>query len=84
MKFYIAYDGRAEFDTDQASVLETIGERFTRADWRMWRDHDAVLVEYEANENNELTDERVVGHWREGFKALRAKCTAPLRGVPHE
>ena len=77
-KFYIAYDGRAEYDTDKASVLESLGERFTRSDYNTWRDHDAVLVEYDIEEGNQLINENVIGHWREGFKALKAKCIVPI------
>lgn len=79
-KFYVAYDGRAEFDTDVAQVLETIGEHFNYRDYQTWRDNDAVLVQYDANypDNGSntpgsLTNEVVIGHWRLGFNALKKR-----------
>jgi Glu-tRNA(Gln) amidotransferase subunit E-like FAD-binding protein len=74
-KMYIAYDGRAELgDTDAAQVLETFGSRFTRRDYESWKDHDAVLVEYDVEAPNTLTNENIIGHWRDGFKTLRSRC----------
>lgn len=79
--FWIIYDGRAESgDTDDASVLEACGngwQDLRRALWD-WRQHDAVLAEYDA-EGGELTNERIIGHLREGKKALLTKCTRPSR-----
>ena len=80
-KFYIAYDGRAELgDTDCAQVLEALGRQFTRASYSAWRDTDAVLVEYDQAPDKQgcgkLTNERIIGHWRQGFKALKAQCAS--------
>ena len=78
-KFYIAFDGRAESgDTDEAQVFEAIGNHFTKKDYAFWRDHDAVLVQYDEtsqpNGSMELINERIIGHWRMGFTALKALC----------
>jgi len=74
-KMYIAFDGRAEMgDTDAAQVLETIGSTFTKRDYDTWKDHDAVLVEYDVEAGDTLTNENIIGHWRDGFKALRKRC----------
>lgn len=77
-KFYIAYDGRAMFDTDAASVIEALGNQFTREDYEMWEGYDAVLVQYDDDGSGKITNERVVGHWSDGFDALR---TASERGT---
>lgn len=84
MKYYIVYDGRAELgDTDDAAVFEALGNQFTKRDYQFWKDHDAVLAEYdvEGERDDELVNERVIGHWREGFKALKAKCSTSLRSA---
>jgi hypothetical protein len=74
MKYYIMYDGRAESgDTDEASVLEALGNKFTKSNFSLWKNHDAVLVEYDVYNENELVNERVIGHLREGYKTLRAR-----------
>jgi len=73
MKGWIIYDGRAEGgDTDAAMVLEAcigngIGDLRQAID--TWEGHDAVVAEYDAN-NCELTNERIIGHMREGKEAL--------------
>lgn len=77
-KAWILYDGRAEFqDTDDCSILEFLGT--TRRDLKdglhYWKGHDGVLAEYD-EENSQLTNEKIIGHLREGRKALLAKCTA--------
>lgn len=72
-KHYIAYDGRAMFDTDKASVLESLGPVFSKKDYNMWEDHDAVLVEYDLADGKELVNERVIGHWSEGFAVLKSR-----------
>ena len=68
-KQYIVYDGRAKYDEDRASVLETFGEetigkkadRQTAIDYfrNTWADHDAVLFEYEDNGVNLVCGELV-------------------------
>lgn len=79
--FWIIYDGRAEGgDTDEASVMEACGngwQDLRQALWD-WREHDAVLAEYDTKDN-ELINERIIGHMREGRRALMAKCTRPDR-----
>lgn len=74
MKFYILYDGRAMDDTFEASVLEAVGKtrRCVRDALHFWRGHDAVLVEYDADGSN-LTNERIIGHIREGRKTLLSR-----------
>jgi hypothetical protein len=70
-KMYIAYDGRAMYDTNPASILEAIGEDFTKADFDTWYGHDAVLVEYDVEDGDTLTNENLIGHWCIGFDSLR-------------
>ena len=74
MKAYILYDGRAEYDTDRASVLEFVGHsrRDIKSAINFWRDHDAVLVEYDADDGT-LRNEKVIGHIRDGWKSLRER-----------
>ena len=76
---WIVYDGRAEFgDTDDASVMEACGngwQDLRQALWS-WREYDAVLAEYDIDSDGKtLINERIIGHMREGRKALLAKCT---------
>lgn len=75
-KCYIVYDGRAEFqDTDDCSVMECNSTGFTRKDYDTWRGYDAVLFEYDVEQpGNNLINEKMIGHWREGFKKLKARC----------
>lgn len=74
---WIVFDGRAETgDTEDASVMEAVGfgwKDLRDALWT-WRQHDAVLAEYDFDGKN-ATNERIIGHMREGRKALLAKCT---------
>jgi len=74
-KFYIAYDGRAMIDPDEASVIEAIGNEFTREDYEMWEGYDAVLVEYDDDGSGTIRNERVIGHWSDGFDTLRSALT---------
>lgn len=72
-KLWVIYDGRAELgDTEDASVMEAMTSlRDVKRAIHFWRDHDAVLFEYDTNEkNNEATNERLIGHFREGRKLL--------------
>jgi hypothetical protein len=76
---WIVYDGRAESgDTDEASVMEACGNGWKdlRAALWTWRGYDAVLAEYDFD-GKDATNERIIGHMREGRKALLAKCTRP-------
>jgi len=75
---YIIYDGRGEYDTDVAAVLEAVGSkrRQVRDALYEWRHHDAVLVEYDVDpSDNSLVNEKLIGHLRERRKALLAKCS---------
>jgi hypothetical protein len=76
MKYYVLYDGRALRDTDDASIVEAIGN--TRGEVRRalhyWRGHDVVLVEYTVNEAGGLGDEVVLGHISEGKGTLVRRC----------
>lgn len=77
-KVYIIYDGRAMHDTDAACVLEVCdnGRGDLREALYTWRGHDAVLVEYSvAADGRTLENERLIGHLREGRRALIAKLT---------
>lgn len=74
-KSYILYDGRAEGgSTDDAAVLEAISADELRHSLMFWHGHDGVLAEYDLK-GNVLTNERIVGHLREGTKALLAKVS---------
>lgn len=48
---YIVFDGRANIDIDEASILEFLGEMEPKKAYleftRCWMDTDAVLVEYD-------------------------------------
>ena len=53
MNYYIVFDGRAAYNEDDASVLDTIGEA-KKEDAisefkRDWADFDAVLFEYDVD-----------------------------------
>lgn len=81
---WILYDGRAELgDTDDASVLEAFSSRRDlKQNLYTWKGHDGVLFEYDVQNGNELVNERMIGHLREGKGALLAKCSRieePLR-----
>lgn len=81
MKAWILFDGRAECgDTDDASILEFVGHsrREVKSALRCWKDHDGVLVEYDAKDS-ELTNEKIIGHLREGA-SLIARCTFETEG----
>lgn len=77
-KMWILYDGRAESgDTFEASVLDTINSRKELRDV-LYRSYgvDGVLAEYDIGaDGKELINERIIGHMREGRKALFAKCS---------
>lgn len=73
---WIIFDGRAESgDTEDAAVLEAMDTRQALRDalWT-WRQYDAVLAEYDFD-GHAATNERIIGHLREGKKALLAKCS---------
>ena len=78
MKAYVLYDGRAEYDTDRASVLEFVGH--TRKSIKdaiyFWRGHDAVLVEYDSD-GGILTNEKVIGHIKLGWRGLKDLIASP-------
>lgn len=77
MKGWIIYDGRAMFDIDRAFVLEACCEMTKKQLRRLldnWKDFDAVLVEYD-EKNNELTNERLIGHVNEGIDALMQRIS---------
>lgn len=67
MKLYILYDGRAEYDIDSASVVETIGEfdndakpiKLVRRDWT---GYDSVLVKYDIS--GEFAENPEIVEWR--------------------
>lgn len=83
-KLWILYDGRAEGgDTDDAQVLEVCGtsKRDVKQSLWNWKGHDGVLVEYDetpdANQDQGiLSNERIIGHLREGRKALLHRCSS--------
>lgn len=71
-KYYILYDGRAMYkDTDDCTILEAVGNRFTKKDYQHWKDYDAVLVEYDIAEPRELVNERIVGHLSMGWQSIQ-------------
>jgi hypothetical protein len=74
---WVLYDGRAESgDTDDAMVLEAFASRRDlKSNLWHWRGHDGVLAEYDDDGKGNLTNERIVGHLREGKAALLAKCS---------
>jgi hypothetical protein len=71
MKGYVIYDGRAMYDTFDAAVYEAClnGRKDLEQGLQTWKDTDAVLVEYDCV-NDELQNERVIGHLSEGTEAL--------------
>ncbi len=73
------YDGRAiRGVTKDAEILEVIRggwQRLRDAVWR-WRQDDAVLFEYNFD-GEAATNQRIIGHLREGRNALIGKCTKP-------
>lgn len=84
-KFWIMFDGRAESgDTDDALVLEAVGssKRAVKAALWQYKDQDAVLVEYDSHpdpltpDTGILSNERIIGHMREGHRALLQRCAA--------
>lgn len=74
-KFFILYDGRALTQgTDNASILEALGKKFTAGDLRHWADYDAVLYVYDEDvHTHSLHNERLLGHVSEGYQALKDK-----------
>lgn len=74
---WILYDGRAESgDTDDAAVLEAFASRRDlKSSLYHWNGHDGVLFEYDVENGNQLVNERMIGHMREGKAALLAKCS---------
>lgn len=76
---WIIYDGRAESgDTDRAAVLEFAGVTRTelQSALKFWKGHDGVLAEYRRHDDGAaLTDERIIGHLREGAESLLARCS---------
>jgi len=80
-KAWVIFDGRAEYDTFAASVLEFAGtsKRQVRTALHYWQGQDGVLVEYDAK-GDELLNERIIGHLREGSKSLLARCTSTSIG----
>jgi len=82
MKAWILFDGRAKAgDTDDATVLEFIGhsKREVKSGIGFWKDHDGVLVEYDVKDD-ELTNEKIIGHLREGRASLMDRCTFETTG----
>jgi hypothetical protein len=81
-KVWILYDGRAESgDTDDAQVLEVCGTSKRAVKVSLWSRHgeDAVLVEYDAVPGpnaDQLENERIIGHMREGRAVLLKRCKA--------
>lgn len=69
---WIIYDGRAEFDEDEAAVLEVCSSRrdLKRALWHWCSGYDGVVFEYEGNDRNELTNGRRVGRLSIGPREL--------------
>jgi len=87
MKVWILYDGRAESgDTDDAQVLEVCGTSKRAVKTSLWsrRGEDAVLVEYDAvgPKQDQLENERIIGHMCEGRKVLLKRCY-PETGAKH-
>jgi hypothetical protein len=81
-KAWILYDGRAEaMDTDDCQVLEFAGtsRRAVSSCLWHWRNTDGVLVEYDSDGHN-LTNERKIGHTRQGSSALLAQCSFAANG----
>lgn len=77
----IIYDGRAENgNTDDASILEAItpcSRRSLKSALYDWRGHDGVVYRYQcANGSEQLTDEILIGHLREGRRLVN-KCFPP-------
>lgn len=76
---WILYDGRAEGGgTESASVLEFAGQthKELQSALKFWKGHDGVLVEYRRYDDGAvLTDERIIGHLREGAESLLARCS---------
>lgn len=81
VKFYMALDGRAAYDPEDASVFETIGHVFTRSSWRRWEGHDAVLAVYDDDGEGHLLNERIIGHWDLGYAELDHLARQPQNGV---
>ncbi len=73
---WIIYDGRADVDEDEAAVLEACSSRrdLKRALWH-WRGHDGVLFEYDANQDNELSNGRRVGRLSVGQSELMRRAS---------
>lgn len=76
---WILWDGRAEFqDTDDCNVLEFSGttRKELASSLKFWAGHDGVLAEYVRHDDGAaLTDERIIGHLREGTASLMEKCS---------
>jgi hypothetical protein len=83
-KVWVLYDGRAESEcTDDAAILEAFtSRRDMSTGLYYWRGHDGVLYEYDTQGNALLVNGRLVGHLREGKKALLAKCSTNAQQHP--
>ena len=62
---FIVMDGRANYDTDKAMVLEAMGdevnyERIWYKFKKEWKDTDAVLVCYSLQENGSYADPIII------------------------
>jgi hypothetical protein len=81
---WVLYDGRAESgDTDDAMVLEAFASRRDlKSNLWHWCGHDGVLAEYDDDGKGNLTNERIIGHLREGKAALLAKCSRVKDNIP--
>jgi hypothetical protein len=81
---WVLYDGRAESgDTDDAMVLEAFASlRDLKSNLWHWCGHDGVLAEYDDDGKGNLTNERIIGHLREGKAALLAKCSRVKDNIP--
>lgn len=91
-KVWMLFDGRAESgDTEDAAVIEVIGtsKREVRKALYNYQDFDAVLVEYDTTPDTKpnsdiLSNERIIGHLREGWKALLQRCSPAKTRLNHE
>lgn len=76
-KYFILYDGRAEFcDTEDAVVMEAIGtkEREVSRALHNWAGFDCYLCSYDEDADGNLSNEEKLGHLRMGRKNLMSVC----------
>lgn len=66
MRYYIVYDSRAEYDEDEASIYESIGEMPTEESAKdyfrnAWSGSDGVLFAYDCDDEDVLINgERIL------------------------